>query len=224
MSEGSTDNANATVTATLVGAALAVAALAAAGWLVFQRTPPVDAKAPPPVVAPETRPRHQESWVYFRGDDLRPVMESLADFDIVLAPLAGADVASVKWLESRGCRVVAEEPRFGGLLADGRGEKTVGKIDGAVCWIGANFSEPGNRILAQENKKTVDALREYAASHPGEKVLVFAAGLPQERWKTFRILMSGFGFVPSAGPADASAIYDYVHESAAAAPRPVMED
>ena len=119
--------------------------------------------------------------------------------------------------------MITGEPKFGGLLKDGRGEKTVGKIEGAVCWIGADFSDPSNRILAQENKKTLDALKEYAQAHPDEKVLVFAAGLPREQWKMFCVLMMRFGFIPSAGPADASGIYDYVHESAAAVPRPNPE-
>jgi len=71
--------------------------------------------------------------------------------------------------------------------------------------------------------KTVEALKEYAAAHPDEKVLVFATGLPREQWQMFRVLMERFGFVPSAGPADASTIYDYVHEAAAAVPRTNLE-
>ena len=172
---------------------------------------------------PAPRLYRRANWVYFRGD-LRPHIEKLADFDIVVAPLSGSDVASVKWLESRGCKVIAGEPKFGGLLKDGRGEKTVGKIDGGICWFGADFTDLSNRILAQENKKTIESLKEYAAEHPGEKVLVFAPGLSREHWLMFCELMTRFGFIPSAGPADASAIYDYVHADAAAVPRPNPED
>lgn len=218
------NSSSATIAAVLVGVVLiGLVAVFTAGGLFFKSAPPpkpIEIKGPAAEGAPAPKRYRHENWVYFRGS-IKAEMERLADFDVVVAPLA--DVASVKWLESRGCRVIAQEPKFGGLLKDGRGEKTVGKIDGAVCWIGANFSEPSNRILAQENRKTVDALREYAAAHPGEKVLVFAADLPASQWQPFRMLMMRVGFVPSAGPADASAIYDYVHEAAAAVPRPNQE-
>lgn len=216
------DNSSATIAAVLVGAVLlGLVAVFALGGLFFQSAPqPKAVVVNGPSAAEQAAPKlhRHENWVYFRGD-LKPQIERLADFDVVVAPLAASDVASVKWLESRGCRVVTGEPKFGGLLKGGRGEKTVAKVDGAVCWIGADFSDPSNKILAQENKKTIQALQEYAAAHPDEKVLVFAAGLSAERWLPFRTLMMRFGFVPSAGPADASAIYDYVHEAAAAVPR-----
>ena len=96
-------------------------------------------------------------------------------------------------------------------------------MSGAVCWIGADFSDFSNKILLQENMKTLESLKEYAAAHPGEKVLVFASDLPRGQWIPFRTLMMRLGFVPSAGPADASTIYDYVHKAAAAVPRPKTE-
>ena len=226
MAEEEKNGSGAKVAAVLVGAvALGLVAVFAVGGLFSRSAPPpkaVEAKGPAAAEEPEPKLRRRANWAYYRGD-LKAEMERLADFDLVVAPLAASDVASVRWLESRGCRVVAEEPKFGGLLKDGRGEKTVARIDGAVCWIGADFSHPDNKILQQENRKTIDALREYALEHPGEKVLVFAAGLPKEGWLQFRVLMARFGFVPSAGPADASSIYDYVHESAAAVPRPNRE-
>lgn len=224
MSNAQKNNKSAVVAATVVVAVLlALVAVFTLGGRVFKSAPP--APAPQKATAaeePAPKLHRRANWVYIRGD-LTPHIEKLADFDIVVAPLSGADVASVKWLESRGCKVITGEPKFGGLLKDGRGEKTVGKIEGAVCWIGADFSDPSNRILAQENKKTLDALKEYAQAHTDEKVLVFAAGLPREQWKMFCVLMMRFGFIPSAGPADASGIYDYVHESAAAVPRPNPE-
>ena len=115
--------------------------------------------------------------------------------------------------------MITGEPKFGGVLSDGRGEKTIAKFDGAVCWFGADFSDPGNKILAQENEKTLVSLQKYASAHPGEQVLVFAAGLPKDQWRLFSKLMAHFGFVPSAGPSDGSEIYDYVHEATAAVPR-----
>ena len=204
---------------------LALVAVFTVGGIFFSGAPsqkPVEAKEPDASKLPPPKPIRRANWVYYRGD-LKAELERLADFDVVVAPLAGGDEASVKRLESRGCRVIAQEPKFGGLLKDGRGEKTVGKVDGAVCWIGADFSDMTNKILAHENKKTLESLREYAAAHPGEKVFVFAAGLPREQWLPFRALMMRYGFVPSAGPADASKIYDYVHEAAAAVQRPTPE-
>lgn len=226
MSEEEKNGSSAAIAAVLVGAVLlGLAAVFVAGGLFFKSAPPppkpVEVKAPAAAEKPPMPKLHRHAnWVYFRGS-MQSEMERLADFDVVVAP--NADVASVKWLESRGCRVIAEEPKFGGLLKDGRGEKTVGKVSGAVCWIGADFSDFSNKILLQENKKTLESLKEYADAHPGEKVLVFASGLPRGQWIPFRTLMMRFGFVPSAGPADASAIYDYVHEAASAVPRPKTE-
>ena len=224
MSVGQKSNNGAVIAATAVAVVLvALAAVFTLGGLFSQGGNPATPAQKESVAAnPAPKQYRRESWVYFRGD-LKPHIEKLADFDIVVAPLSGSDTASVKWLESRGCKVFAGEPKFGGLLKDGRGEKTVGKIDGGICWFGADFTDPSNKILAQENKKTMESLKEYAAEHPGEKVLVFAPGLPREHWLMFRVLMTKFGFVPSAGPADASAIYDYVHAEAAAAPRPNPE-
>jgi len=220
------NSSSATIAAALAGAVLiGLVAVFTLGGLFFQSAPPakvVEIKGPTAAEEPEPKLHRRASWVYFRGD-LKPQIERLADFDIVVAPLAASDVASVKWLEARGCRVLVGDMKFGGLLKDGRGEKTVAKTGNAVCWIGADFSDPANKILAQENMKTVEALKEYAAAHPDEKVLVFATGLPREQWQMFRVLMERFGFVPSAGPADASEIYDYVHEAAAAVPRTNME-
>ena len=221
MAEEENNGAGAKIAAVMVGAVLlGLVAVFALGWLVFQRAPepPKPVSAPPVAEKPKPRLRRQECWAYYRGD-LKAEIERLADFDIVVAPLAGSDTASVRWLESRGCRVIAEELKFGGLLKDGRGEKTVGKAGNVVCWIGADFSDFSNKILVQENMKTIEALEEYAAAHPDEKVLVFAAGLPRGQWIPFRALMMRSRFVPSAGPADASSIYDYVHEAAAAVPR-----
>ena len=234
MSEGKASKSSVIIAASLVGAVVAALLFAfLAGWLIFKREPP-----PPPVKAgaaaaqaeagqkaplPAPKLHRLANWIYFRGADIRSNIDKLADFDIVVAPLAAGDGASIGELASRGCLVIAEEPKFGGLLNDERGEKTVAKIPGAVCWIGADFSDPSNKILSQENKKTIEALREYAAAHPGEKVLVFASELPRDKWEMFRHLMMRFGFVPCAGPADAASIYDFVHESAAAVPRPVQE-
>ena len=224
MPEEGKSGSSAKVAAVLVGAVLlGLVGVFAVGGLLFRSAPPpkpAEVRKPAAAEKPLPKLHRQANWVYFRGS-MQAEMERLADFDVVVAPLA--DVASVKWLESRGCRVIAEEPKFGGLLKDGRGEKTVGKVSGAVCWIGADFSDFSNKILLQENKKTLESLKEYADEHPGEKVLVFAAGLPRGQWIPFRTLMMRFGFVPCAGPADASAIYDYVHEAAAAVPRPKAE-
>jgi hypothetical protein len=54
-------------------------------------------------------------------------------------------------------------------------------------------------------------------------VLVFAKGVRRDHWELFRTLMRGMGFVPCAGPDDASSIFDFVHETAAAVPRAPRE-
>ena len=224
---GKADSSSAThAAAATVAAVLAIAAVCTAAALFFGGGETVHVHVPPSDGGPhgkESAPllRRQESWIYFRGKDIERELDRLADFDIVVVP--GADAAAVKRLRARGCTVVAEEPRFGGLLDDGRGEKTVGKIDGAVCWIGADFGDPGNKILAQENMKTMESLKRRAQAHPGEKVLVFAKGVRREHWELFRTLMRGMGFVPCAGPDDASSIFDFVHETAAAVPRAPRE-
>ena len=202
-------------------AAALVVAVAAACWFAGGQRGRSDLPAADSPIADASLLVRHPYWAYYRGDDVWSQRERLAAFDVVVAP--SADAKSVKWLEKRGCSVVAGELRFGGVLPSGRGAKSVARAGDYVIWTGCDLSDLKNPILVQECRKTLDELRAFAAEHSELKVLVFSPNLAEENWQVFRQMMAGMRFMPSAGPADAMEIYEYVCRTAGKVPRPAGE-